>query len=103
MKLAKIEFGIDLLEAILAAKNNDFVQTDCPGDVRVVKVIQSDEDQANHRVILVLTSEEADWPETKTNGPGSWVTPIPFVGPFQYTVRDPDEDESPPPTEETAP
>jgi len=99
MKLAKILFGTDLLEAILAARNNDFVQTDCPDDVRVVKAIQSDEDQANHRIVLVLTSEEADWPDIKMNGPDE----IPFVMPFQYTVRDPDEDESPPPTEETAP
>lgn len=98
MKLAKIKFGIDLLEAILAAKNNDFVQTDCPSDVKVVKVIQDPDDQANHYCVLVLTSEEADWPEIKMNGPDE----IPFVGPFQYTVRDPDEDESPPPTKETA-
>lgn len=99
MKLAKIEFGIDLLEAILAARNNEFVKTDCPEDVRVIKVIQSEDDQANHRIILVLSSEEADWPDVKMNGPDE----IPFVMPFQYTVRDPDEDESPPPTKETAP
>jgi hypothetical protein len=96
-KLAKVEFGIGLLEAILSAKNNDFVTTDCPDDVRVVQVIQDEFDQANHRMVLVLTSEEADWPE---NVP---YDEIPMIDPFQYTVVDPDEDESPPVTEEIAP
>ena len=99
MKLAKIKFGIDLLEAILAAKNNDFVQTECPGDVKVVKVIQDPDDQANHYCVLVLTSEESDWPDVKMNG----LDEIHFVGPVQYTVRDQDEDESLPPTQERAP
>ncbi len=99
MKLAKVELGIGLLEAILTAANNDFVTTDCPKDLKIVKVLQSQFDQANHKVILVVNSEEADWPDIKVNGPDE----IPFVEPFQYTVVDPDEDESPPPTEETAP
>lgn len=100
MKLVKVELGVDLLEAIIAARNNDYVQTDCPADVRIVQVVQDEFMQANHKVILIVTSEEADWPEFKTNGP---MVDVPLIDPFQYTVRDPDEDESPPPTEETAP
>jgi len=99
-KLAKVELSIELLEAILTAANNDFVTTDCPTDLRIVKVLQSEDDQSNHRVTLVVQSEEADWPDIKMNGPDA---DIPFVGPFQYTVVDPDEDESPPVTEEIAP
>lgn len=99
-KLAKVELGTDLLEAIMTARNNDFVNTDCPQDLRVVKVLQSQEDQANNKVVLVVQSEEADWPDIKVNGPN---VDIPFIGPFQYTVVDPDEDESPPVTEEIAP
>ncbi len=94
-KLAKLQFSTELLEAILTAKNNDFVTTDCPDDVRVVKILQDEDDQANHRVVLVLTSEEADWPD---NVP---YDEIPMIDPFQYTVVDPDE--SPPVTEEIAP
>lgn len=103
MKLVKIEFGIELLESILTARNNVFVETDCPEDVKIVKVIQSEDDQSNHRIVLLLQSEEADWVDIKMNGPGAWVEAIPFIDPFQYTVVDPDEDESPPPTKETAP
>jgi hypothetical protein len=99
-KLAKVLLATDLLEAIMTARNNDFVNTDCPKDLRVVKVVQSADDQANHQVVLVVQSEEADWPDIKFNGPE---VDIPFVGPFQYTVVDPDEDESPPVTEEIAP
>lgn len=97
-KLAKVEFGIGLLEAILTAAKNDFVTTDCPADLRIVRVLQSQDDQSNNRVVLVVQSEEADWPDIKVNGPDA---DIPFVDPFQYTVVDPDE--SPPVTEEIAP
>ncbi len=99
-KLAKVELGIGLLEAIMTAANNDFVTTDCPKDLRIVKVLQSQLDQANHKVILVVQSDEADWPDIKMNGPDA---DIPLIDPFQYTVVDPDEDESPPVTEEIAP
>jgi len=99
-KLAKVEFGIGLLEAILTAANNNFVTTDCPADLRIVKVLQSQDDQSNNRVVLVVESDEADWPDIKMNGPDA---DIPFIDPFQYTVVDPDEDESPPVTEEIAP
>jgi len=99
-KLVKVQMGTDLLEAIMTARNNDFVNTDCPQDLRIVKVMQSQDDQANNRVVLVVQSEEADWPDILLNGPDA---DIPFVGPFQYTVVDPDEDESPPVTEEIAP
>jgi hypothetical protein len=94
MKLVKIQFATDLLEAILSAKNNEFVYTDCPDDVQVVKVIQDEEDQSNHRMTLVLTSVEADWPETGKLE----IVPfdeIPMIDPFQYTVIDPDEDKPP--------
>jgi len=47
-----------------------------------------------------VESDEADWPDIKMNGPDA---DIPFIDPFQYTVVDPDEDESPPVTEEIAP
>jgi len=92
MKLVKVEFSTELLEAILSARNNAFVNTDCPDDVRVVKVTQDEDDQANHRVVLLLTSEEADWPEQVP------YDEIPMIDPFKYTVVDPDE--SPPTTEE---
>jgi len=94
MKLVKIQFSTELLEAILSAKNNTFVTTDCPDDVRVVKVIQDEDDQANNRVVLVLSSEEADWPEEVPYGE------ISMIDPFKYTVVDPDE--SPPTTEESS-
>jgi len=99
-KLAKVWMSTDLLEAIMTARNNDFVNTDCPSDLRIVKVMQDEDDQANNRVVLVVNSEEADWPDIKVNGPDA---DIPFVDPFQYTVVDPDEDESPPVTKEIAP
>lgn len=97
MKLAKVEFAIELLEAILTASQNDYVHTDCPQDIKIVRVIQDDDDQANHRVVLVVESEEADWPE-QLHQPG-WQ--IPFIKPFTYTVEHPDEDKSPPTTGET--
>jgi len=93
MKIGRIELSTELLEQILTAGQNDYVTTDCPNDVKIVKVFQTDEDQANHRVQIVLESEEADWPIMPLMGE------IPFVGPFTYTVEHPDEDESPPPTE----
>jgi len=96
MKLVKLEFSVGLLEAILSAKNNEYVYTDCPDDVRVVQVIQETEDQANHRLTLVLTSVEADWPDAYDGKLG--VVPIdeiPMIEPFQYTVIDPDEDKPP--------
>ena len=99
-KLVTVKMGTDLLEAIITARNNDFVKTDCPKDLRVVKVMQSQDDQSNNRVILVVQSDEADWPDIKMNGPDA---DIPFIEPFQYTVVDPDEDESPPVTEEIVP
>ncbi len=95
MKLARVTLSTELLEAILSAKNNDFVTTNCPDDVRIVKVCQDAEDQANNRVILVLESEEADWADI---GKGWTVDSVPMIEPFEYTVIDPDE--SPPPTEE---
>jgi len=100
MKLVKVWMSTDLLEAIMTARNNDFVTTDCPADLRIVKVMQDEDDQSNNRVALVVNSEEADWPDIKMNGPDA---DIPFIDPFQYTVVDPDEDESPPVTEEIAP
>ncbi len=98
VKLARLEFNVGLLEAILSAKNNDFVQTNCPEDVRVVKVMQDMDDQANNRIILVLSSEEADWSEGKLGlrNPHE----IPLIEPFEYTVTDPDEDQPPPETTE---
>lgn len=95
MKLVKVMMSTELLEAILSAKNNDFVTTNCPEDVRIVRVCQDAEDQANNRVILVLESEEADWDDV---GKAWSVDNVPMIGPFEYTVVDPDE--SPPPTEE---
>jgi hypothetical protein len=95
MKLAKVMMSTELLEAILSAKNNDFVTTNCPDDVRIVRVCQDAEDQANNRVILVLESEEADWDDV---GKAWSVDNVPMIDPFEYTVVDPDE--SPPPTEE---
>ena len=95
MKLARVMLSTELLEAILSAKNNDFVQTNCPDDVKIVKVCQDAEDQSNHRVTLVLESQEADWADV---GKAWTVDSVPMIDPFEYTVVDPDE--SPPPTEE---
>ena len=98
-KLAKVRLSTELLEAILTAVNNDFVTTDCPADLKIVKVLQDEDDQANHELVLIVASDEADWPNMKVNGPN----PVPFIDPFQYTVVDPDEDESPPTTKEIVP
>jgi len=97
-KLAKLKLSTDILERIITAKDNDFVQTNAPQDMRIVKVLQDQDDQANHMVTLVVESVESDWPEVVYNGPD--VT-IPMLDPFEYTVVDPDEDLSPPTTEET--
>lgn len=96
-KLAKIQLSIDILEAILTAKENAYVSTDCPQDIKIVRVVQDAEDQANHRILIFVESEEADWPELEWDGPA---VEIPLVGPFTYTVQHPDEDESPPSTTE---
>jgi hypothetical protein len=85
-KLAKVQFSVETLEAILTAKENDYVSTDCPQDIRIVRVVQDVEDQANHRIVLVLESEEADWPDIKITDASA---EIPLVGPFTYTVEDP--------------
>lgn len=96
-KLGKLQFSIEILESILTAKGNDYVSTDCPQDIKIVKVVQDADDQANHRFLLVVESEEAGWPDLKWDGPA---VEIPLVGPFTYTVEHPDEDESSPSTTE---
>ena len=100
MKLVYLEFSVGLLEAILSAKNNEYVYTDCPDDVQVVQVIQDTDDQANHRLTLVLTSVEADWPESDAKLGVKPIDEIPMISPFQYTVIDPDEDKPPPRNED---
>ncbi len=94
MKLAKLQFDVELFERIVTAKDNDYVTTDCPQDLKIVKVLQNDDEQAKHIVTLIVQSEEADWPDV----PKFPHSEIPFVGPFTYTVEHPDEDESPPTT-----
>jgi hypothetical protein len=96
MKLARLEFSVELLEAILTARNNDYVTTNCPNDVKIVRVLQEKYDQVNNRIVLVLESEEASWPDTGKLGMVSF-DDIPMIDPFEYTVLDP---ESPPTTEE---
>jgi hypothetical protein len=106
-RLAKVQLSTELLEAILTAKNNDFVTTDCPQDIKIVKVFQDEEDQSNHRVTLMVNSEDESWPdspkEQQLRAFAGDPVGIPLLNPFQYTVVDPDEDESPPVTEEIAP
>lgn len=107
MKLGRLLFDVELFERIVTAADNDYVTTDCPLDLKIVRVFQDADDQANHRVTLVVTSESiaevSDEIRRKAMISGD-PEGIPLLMPFTYTVRDPDEDESPPPTdEETSP
>ena len=105
MKLGRLLFEVELLERILTAADNDYVVTDCPHDLKIVRVFQDADDQANHRVTLVVSSEWFDEisDEVRRQAMISGDPEgIPLLTPFTYTVVDPD-DESPPPTEETPP
>jgi len=97
-KLARVELSIDILKAILTAKENDYVSTNCPQDIEIVKVVQSDEDQSNHRIQIIMESQEADWEDVSEDD--IFMEKIPMLDPFTYTVEHPDEDESPPSTTE---
>lgn len=106
MKLGRLLFDVELFERIVTAADNDYVVTDCPQDLKIVRVFQDADDQSNHRVTLIVSSEEiAEVSDEvrRTAMISGDPEGIPLLTPFTYTVRDPDEDESPPPTEETAP
>ncbi len=103
MKLVRLLFDVELFERIVTAADNDYVTTDCPEDLKIVRVFQDADDQSNHRVTLVVSSESfaevSDEIRRKAFISGD-PEGIPLSMPFTYTVRDPDEDESPPPTTE---
>ena len=106
MKLARLLFDVELFERIMTAADNSFVSTDCPQDLKIVKVFQDSDDQANHRVTLVVSSEsfaEVSDKIRQTAMISGNLEGIPLLHPFTYTVSDPDEDESLPSTEETSP
>lgn len=92
-KLGRIEMTTEVLEQMLTASENAHVVTNCPQDLKIVKIVQTGEEQANQKFSIVVTSEERDWPFVE-----SWHD-IPLLMPFTYTVVDP-EDQSPPETEE---
>jgi len=96
-RLARVEMSAKTLEQILTASENDHVVTNCPQDLKVVRVHQTGEEQANGKFSIIVTSDERDdWPFVE-----SWHD-IPTLMPFTYTVVDPDKDQSPPKTEETS-
>lgn len=104
IKLAQLHLSTELLEEILTARNNDYVTTTCPQDVKIIKVSQDSDDQANHRVVLLLESEDESFPDVSEEERRSALISgnlvgIPLLTPFEYTVVDP---ESPPTTEETS-
>jgi hypothetical protein len=98
-KLAKMYLSTDLLERIITAKDNDYVHTNAPQDLKIVRIVQDSDDQANHRVLVYVDSEEAGWPESKLGLEAD----IPLLDPFTYTVDRSDEDESPPTTQGESP
>lgn len=94
-KLAKIQMSTELLERIMTAADNEFVHTDCPQDLKIVRVFQDQEDQSNHRVTLVVSSEslaEVSEEVRLTAMVSGNPEGIPLLDPFTYTVDNPDED-----------
>ena len=105
MKLGRLLFDMELFERIVTAADNDYVTTDCPQDLKIVRVFQDADDQANHRVTLVVSSgsfAEISDEIRRTAMISGDPEGIPLLTPFTYTVVDPDEDESPLSTKETS-
>ena len=84
-KLARVYVQHALLEELLTANRNDFISTNCPGDLKILAVEQDDTDKAHRQACLLVESKEAkDWPEVK---PGEQV---PILMPFVYEVIEPE-------------